>query len=77
MILLIDDKEVNSPDVDTLLHVGGSLGIVPLIQELEDKFGKPVLSVIAAAYWYALRQIGITDRIPGFGRLLLEPKVAE
>jgi hypothetical protein len=24
-------EEVNSPDMDTLLHVGGSLGIVPLI----------------------------------------------
>jgi hypothetical protein len=33
--------------------------------------------VNAVAYWYALRKMGITDRIPGFGRLLLELKVAE
>lgn len=70
-------EEVDSPDVDTLLHVGGSLGIVPLVQELEDKFGKPVLSVNAATYWYALRKMGIKDAIPGFGRLLLEPEITE
>lgn len=70
-------EEVDSPDVDTLLHVGGSLGIVPLVQELEDKFGKPVLSVNAATYWYALRKMGINDPIPGFGRLLLETEVVE
>lgn len=70
-------EEVDAPDVDTLLHVGGSLGIVPLVQELEDKFGKPVLSVNAATYWYALRKMGITDPIPGFGRLLLETEISE
>lgn len=70
-------EEVDSPDVDTLLHVGGSLGIVPLVQELEDKFGKPVLSVNAATYWYALRKMGINDPIPGFGKLLLETEIVE
>ncbi len=70
-------EEVDSPDIDTLLHVGGSLGIVPLVQELEDKFGKPVLSVNAATYWYALRKMGINDPIPGYGRLLLETGIVE
>jgi maleate isomerase len=70
-------EEVDSPDIDTLLHVGGSLGIVPLVQELVDKFGKPVLSVNAATYWYALRKMGINDPIPGYGRLLLETGIVE
>jgi len=70
-------EEVDGPDIDTLLHVGGSLGIVPLVQELEDKFGKPVLSVNAATYWYALRKMGINDPIPGFGKLLLETEIVE
>jgi maleate isomerase len=70
-------EEVDSPDIDTLLHVGGLLGIVPLVQELEDKFGKPVLSVNAATYWYALRKMGINDPIPGYGRLLLETGIVE
>jgi maleate isomerase len=70
-------EEVDSPDIDTLLHVGGSLGIVPLVQELVDKFGKPVLSVNAATYWYALRKMGINDPIPGYGRLLPETGIVE
>jgi len=50
---------------------------VPLVQELEDRFGKPVLSVNAATYWYELRKMGINDPIPGFGKLLLETGIVE
>ena len=63
-------EEINHDDVDTLVHVGGALGIVGMIEALEAHFGKPVVSVNAATYWYALRQHGITDPMPGFGRLL-------
>jgi maleate isomerase len=31
-----------------------------------------VIATKAAIYWHALRNNGITDRIPGFGRLLEE-----
>ncbi|NNE83808.1 MAG: hypothetical protein HKN28_07540 [Alphaproteobacteria bacterium] len=68
-------EEVNHDDVDTLLHVGGSLGVSDMVQRLEDKFNKPVISGIPATYWYALRTLGIEDPIPGFGRLLLKPEI--
>ena len=34
------------------------------------RHGKPIVACNAAIYWQALRQIGITDPIPGFGTLL-------
>jgi maleate isomerase len=69
--------DINHADVDTLLHVGGALGIVAMIEELEARYGKPVVSVNAATYWYALRRLGITDPMPGFGQLLLQTSVAD
>jgi maleate isomerase len=60
---------VNSADVDTLLHVGGALGIAHNIEQLEQEFQKPVISVNVATYWHALRQIGVTDPLTGFGQL--------
>lgn len=70
-------EEIDHADVDTLLHVGGALGIVAMIEDLEARFGKPVVSVNAATYWYALRRHGITDPMPGFGQLLMKTSVAE
>ncbi len=70
-------ETIDYEDVDTILHVGGALGIVDMIDGLEARFGKPVVSVNAATYWYALRQLGITDRIPGFGQLLMERSIVE
>jgi len=64
-------------DIDTLLHVGGALGIVGMIDRLEARFGKPIVSVNAATYWYALRRHGISDPLPGFGQLLMTAVVDE
>ena len=33
---------------------------------------KPVIAINTATYWWALRQNGITDRVYGFGSLLVE-----
>jgi maleate isomerase len=68
-------ERIDGDDIDTLVHIGGSLGIGDMIEPLEAKFGKPVLSVNQNAYWYALRTHGIADPVPGFGRLLREPSI--
>ena len=70
-------ERIDTDDVDTLLHIGGALGIVSHIEAIEARFGKPLVSVNAATYWYALRRIGVTDPMPGFGRLLMHTDVAE
>ena len=56
--------------MDTFLHLGGALGIVGMIEELENKLGRPIVSVNAATYWYSLRKHGIQDPMMGFGQLL-------
>jgi maleate isomerase len=33
---------------------------------------KPVIAIKTAIYWHALRQSGVTDRVMGFGSLLVE-----
>ena len=68
-------EKLDHDDVDVLVHIGASIGIGDMIEHMEKKFGKPFLSVNQCTYWYALRSLGIEDPIPGYGRLLLEPKV--
>lgn len=70
-------EQIDHDGIDTLLHVGGALGIVAMIEDLEARFAKPVVSVNAAAYWYALRKLGINDPMPGFGQLLMKTSVVE
>lgn len=67
-------------------HVQGQLGhgedcvflscanirAVEVIQRIEDDFGLPVISSDQAALWWALRRLGITDAVPGYGRLLMK-----
>lgn len=66
-------EQMDHPEVDTLLHVGGALATLPLVDRLEARHGKTVVTVNAASYWCALRHLGIEDQIQGFGRLLRLP----
>jgi len=61
--------EAGATDADTILHVGGALGIVDLIDEFEVKYNKAVVSSNAATYWYALRMLGIEDHMDRGGKL--------
>jgi maleate isomerase len=63
-------EEMDRPEVDTLLHVGGALAVLPLVDQLKAKHGKPVITVNAASHWCALRRLGLADQIEGFGALL-------
>lgn len=62
--------EVDGDDVDAVVQVGTNLAMVRLADEAERRLGKPVIAINAAIYWYALRQNGLSDRLPGFGGLL-------
>lgn len=63
-------KRVDVPGVQVLIHVGTNLPVSAMTDEIESAHGKPLVGVNVATYWQALRRIGITDRIGGFGRLL-------
>ena len=43
-----------------------------LAGEAERWLQKPVIAINTALYWQALRQNGIDDKIPGWGRLLVD-----
>ena len=65
-------KKLDGDDVDALVQVGTNLSMVRLAAAAEMFLGKPVIAINAATYWNALRQNGIADRKPGFGRLMEE-----
>ena len=44
-------------------------------QALEDKIGKPVVTSHSATLWRVLSQAGETEPLPGYGRLLAEPRM--
>ena len=44
-------------------------------QDLEDKIGKPVVTSHSATLWRVLSQAGETEPLPGYGRLLAEPRM--
>lgn len=63
-------NRLNGDDIDAIVQVGTNLCMLRLAARLELELDKPVIAINAATYWHALRQFGIEDRLPGFGRLL-------
>ncbi|MEX0351101.1 MAG: hypothetical protein AB3N15_16885 [Paracoccaceae bacterium] len=62
--------EIAASDCGAILQVGTALPVVALIAELEAQHGKPIIACNAAVYWQALRSIGVTEKIAGYGTLL-------
>ncbi len=68
-------KRLDHDNVDTLLHVGGALGIANAVQDLEAEFGRPVVSINIATYWCALRTLGVNEPLAGYGTLAQETSI--
>ncbi len=56
-------------DFDGVYLPCAQMPTVEIIEKLEAKLGKPVVTSVQAMIWGALGITGITDRIRGFGRL--------
>jgi len=63
-------RAVDSAVADGVLLSGTGMPTVGVLAELERELGKPVVSSNQALLWQALRLIGLTPAISGFGRLL-------
>ena len=63
-------RKVDGPDVDAIVQFGANLPMAHVAAEAERWLAKPVIAVMTATYWHALRGNGIPDRMPGFGRLM-------
>jgi maleate isomerase len=60
------------PEIDTI-HLGSPhWACGAIIEPLEKELGVSVVQGSQAILWWALRSVGIDDRIPGYGRLLRE-----
>jgi maleate cis-trans isomerase len=57
------------PDADSILLPSPHWPTIQAIEPLEREFGVNVVTASQAAIWDALRRVGITDGIAGFGRL--------
>lgn len=42
---------------------------LPVIEQLEERLGRPVVTSNQAVLWYALRESGISEKVSGLGRL--------
>ena len=65
-------RELNGPDVDAIIQCGTNLYMARLAAEAERWLGKPVIAINTALFWRALRDMGIDDKIEGFGCLLAD-----
>ncbi len=51
----------------------GGIQVVDIIEPLEKKLGKPVITTNQALTWHCLRKMGIQEAIGDFGRLMTLP----
>lgn len=59
-----------SEGVDAIIQCGTNLAFAEVAAMAEFWLEKPVIAINTATYWHALRSMGITDQMDGFGRLL-------
>ncbi len=59
------------PDAEAVYIGGGSWLTLPVINRLEEEFGKPVITNQVASVWHLLTQLNRWKPIQGHGRLLL------
>ncbi len=59
-----------SEGVDAVIQCGTNLAFAKVAAMAEFWLEKPVIAINTATYWHALRSMGITDKVEGFGALL-------
>jgi maleate isomerase len=61
---------LDHPEIDGLFISCTALRTLSIIEPLEEKLGKPVVTSNQAMAWHALRLAGVRRPVEGFGRLL-------
>ena len=65
------------PEADVIVMPGGNWRCMSIVERLERKVGKPVLSNNAASLWAGLRLLRRRDSIAGYGMLLRDHVAGE
>jgi maleate isomerase len=60
------------PQADSILFPSPHWPVIAAIEALERELKVNVMTALQAIVWDALRQVGVNDRIDGYGRLLRE-----
>ena len=64
--------EIDRPDAEAIVLSCTNWQTMDAIERIERETGKPVVSTTQASIWAALRTIGWTEPVAGYGRLLRE-----
>lgn len=67
-------RTVDTPEAEGVFISCTGLDALDVIEALEQDLGKPVITSNQASFWMAFRMAGIGDSIPGYGRLMREPR---
>jgi len=63
-------REIDSPQAQAIVLACTNWRTMDVLEQLEQELGKPVLSTTQVSIWAALRMIGETGPIEGYGQLL-------
>ena len=76
IIALSDSAVAKADGAEAILISCGGLRTLGVAQPLEEHHGIPVVSSATAAFWAAMRLVGESGRIAGYGRLLERSRAA-
>lgn len=63
---------LDTPDIEAFIIPGGNFQTMKYLDGWEKQIGKPVIATNQALVWAAMKTLGMTDKLPGMGRLLAE-----
>jgi len=63
-------RKVDTKEADALCLLATDLRTFPVLQQLEDDLGKPVIGTNQALLWRTLQMANVDVTIPGYGSLL-------
>jgi len=62
--------EADRADAEALFISCTAIRAVDVIEKIEQKLGKPVITAVQAMFWQSLRLAGFTGKVSGYGQLL-------
>ena len=63
-------RHIDHDKADVIFISCANMAAIHEIEQIEAERGKPVITSNLVTFWHALRQVGVNDRIEGFGQLL-------
>jgi maleate cis-trans isomerase len=59
----------SAPDADAMYIPCARFPVVSSIESIEEDAGLPIVTSTQAMVWWGMRTIGVTDSVPGYGKL--------